>query len=394
MSRINVLRKGSLSLIIGGLAVAITLSGCDSPVGSATETTAPRDGVMRVLPDRFALDMPGALLPQADSEAQSVSVRTSSGDPARIDSGVFGILEGEHNNALLNSVFWFVIADEILSSPGAGIGRENEKFVFTFGEDLALRMDKMYEEMPLFKRMVEIESLRPPGRKQFEGSVWASYRNEDESIYGESFIATYTYSRVTDSDFYDYSSFMQFAFEDYPEEIAAEISVFWSDDLKRSAVFGNSCADDDDVTPSSNGDDDDDDDGEGTDNITFFAFDEEKGESFFLFVEFENDDSRTLNFEEANFREHPTLSNGAFFLGKQGKDGDVIRGVADDDGGSLQVGTGSKQYFDSNRLITSEKTDYIFEASNFEGMDAVAMLLSSGIEIRPEFKNRLTNSSD
>lgn len=369
MSRINVLRKGSLFLIIGVLAIAITLSGCDSPVGSATETPAPRDGVMRVLPDRFALDMPGALLPQADSEVQPLSVRTSSGDPGSVD-GIFEILEGEYVNALMYNAFWFLIADEILSSPDVDVDQVSIDFDFEFDDDLADRLDEYFKSIPLYELIRENE--------RYESSEWNSYREDD--ILGNTFIATYSYIQ-SNSDIYDHSFRMLIAYKEMPDLRLADINIFWSNDLKRSAFFGNS-------ETSFGGDD-------RTDNITFFALDEEKGESFYLFVEFENEQGDSLNFEEANFREHPSLSKGVFFLGKGSADGDVILGVADDDGYSLQVGNGQREYRDSSRKIIPSAGKYDFDVNtDFAGMDAVATLLDSGFEIRPRFRPVLTNSND
>ena len=371
MSRINVLRKGSLFLIIGGLAVAITLSGCDSPVGSATETTTtlppvPRDGVMRVLPDRFTLDMPGALLPQTTPEVQSFGFRASTAQPETLNDAIFEILDKEHSNAVLNNVFWFVIADEILSRADVEIGDDEEELDLIFDEDLASKLDEYFESIPLY------ELLRNSEDDFFATSEWNSYRD----FMTLEFVATYSYNR-SDTDIYDYSFRMLIAYEG---DQLADINIFWSEDLKKSSLFGNSYADEDDDY--------------ATDNITFFALDEEEGESFYLFVEFVNETGNSLNFEEANFRVHPTLNKGAFFQGKGSKNGHVIRGVADDDGGSLQVGTNTEQYFDSSRSIIDANTDYSFEPSDFEGMDAVAMLLSSGIEIRDEFMVVLNGDND
>ena len=374
MSRTNVLGKGTLSLIIGGLAIAITLSGCDSPVGSATETTttlppAPRDGVMRVLPDRFALDIPGALLPQADSEVQPLSVRTSSGDSGSAVDEIFAILEGEYVNALMYNAFWFLIADEILSRPDVDVDQVNKDFDFKFDDDLADRLDEYFESIPLYELIRENE--------RYESSEWNSYREED--ILGNTFIGTYSYIQ-SNSDIYDRSFRMRIAFGE-PDFVLADIAVFWSNDLKRSAFFGNS------ETSFR--------DGDGYDNITFFALDEEEGKSLYLFVEFENDAGNELNFEEANFREHPSLSKGAFFRGKGSADGDVILGVADDDGYSLQVGNGQREYRDSSRKIIPSAAKYDFDVNtDFAGMDAVATLLDSGFEIRPRFRPVLTNSND
>ena len=402
MSRTNVLGKGTLSLIIGGLAVAITLSGCDSPVGSATETTAPRDGVMRVLPDRFTLDTPASLRQQdtVTSRAITTSVTPNTVNWSALNMELMII---EHSRRVLDTAFWLVLADEALSNDNVPVGISNKENTYrlTFDQSFVDRAIEYLNLNPIYADFIE----RIKGDSDQEDnlcSAWCEpYRKE---LLDEDFAVNYTYNFRANEEVYRHFFNMEISFWD-EDEVIVDITIAWSDDLQNVAIV-DVILDDDEIEVSSSDDESDDGpDGNSGRVIKFFAYDGDLERSFYMSMDFGTDDGD----HDAQYREvilrrkNPNADDDSltFYMGRlknvAGRtqvnssvnsfvaDLPFTRGLVDDLGGALQSG-GTTTHFDANGRITESNERYSFSTADFPAdLWAVNTLQASNMELPDVF---------
>ena len=350
--------------VVGVLVGIVALSSCNNPVGSSSSDGS--GSFMRVLPNRFMLDLPQSLREQGPARLGSMYANNGNEMEEIFSDFQAGIREIE--DEAIWTGFWFMVADQILSDDVTlGTDKQNDNYSFDYNQAFVNRLETYFRSTPMWDRT--------PDEDDEEDHFFERY----QKILGIGMIpVSYEYKTIADDS--PYNHYIRFAIlaEELPEVNQQEMIIVWSDDRQHVAHVNAQNEDAD------------------QDIMYFFAFDGVKNESYFLRLYY----GIPNRFHEVILRRNTALpENGMYFRGRSHSSftdsnslSDVedelvtVLGLANDRGGSLSKDSDT-YHFDSRGDSAPEDPIYSFISSDFDGMDAVKALQDSGIGLRDVYKD-------